>query len=349
MSALTFDELDKYIGEIISGEKLARVPNSKGKQIPLLFRHPSRKELTYSDYIYKEAYNEALEMELPTVAAMEVISRTRGLFTEEDERNLNSLIDKLKGQKAVLAKTTRVPARRDRLMTIINDLEQEIVVLHYKKEKSLEMTCERKAAEEKLLYLTWAGTHSFFNNELYWPTREDFFQEKDFSFRRAVFLEYTIFFHGLNTKILREVSRSNLWRIRYVTALKTSDSLFGRSISEYTNDQLMLLYWSHYYQSIYEMLSSERPSEEIIDDDDALDAYMKEWQADKNRETAATKEKNRNKYGNPSAWDFKEVLVTKSNELYKDIEYSPTLANKAQNKGKISIDAAPTERKGYRG
>ena len=64
-----------------------------------------------------------------------------------------------------------------------------------------------------------------------------------------------------------------------ITAVKTSDPLFGIPISDYSVDQLMVLYWSHYYQSIYEMLPDDRPEETIIEDDAALDADSDLFQA----------------------------------------------------------------------
>ena len=106
----------------------------------------------------------------------------------------------------------------------------------------------------------------------------------------------------------------------------------------------MLMYWSHYYQSINEMLPDDRPSDEIVEDDQALDAYMKDWQADKNREQSASKAKKNNRYGDKSAWDHGETLVMRSNPMHKDIEYSDTLAEKAIHSGSSSVDAAPTGR-----
>ena len=108
---------------------------------------------------------------------------------------------------------------------------------------------------------------------------------------------------------------------------------------EYSVDQLMLCYWSNYYQSIYEMLSDDRPPDSIIEDDAALDAYMKDWSAERNRQDTASRSKKK-QYGRPSAWDHQEVLVTKANEMHEDIEYSKTLAEQGLDKGKTSKDEA---------
>ncbi len=135
-----------------------------------------------------------------------------------------------------------------------------------------------------------------------------------------------------------------MWRIRYVTATKTGDSLFGVPISEYSVDQLTLLYWSHFYQSIYEMMPDERPADTIIEDDQALDAYMKDWHSDRNRDAAASKAKKNKHYGQNSAWDHEETLVMRSNPMHEDIEYTETAAGKALYADSSSVDAAPIGR-----
>ena len=89
------------------------------------------------------------------------------------------------------------------------------------------------------------------------------------------------------------------------------------------------------------MLPEDRPDEEIIEDDQALDAYMKDWHADRKRDTAAAKAKKGKGYGDRSAWDHGETLVMKSNPMHEDIEYSDTLAEKAQHAGSKFHDAAP--------
>jgi hypothetical protein len=84
---------------------------------------------------------------------------------------------------------------------------------------------------------------------------------------------------------------------------------------------LNLAYWSHYYQNIYEMLPDDQPSEDIIEDDEALDAYLNDYYKERRKESLANRDKR--KYGKSklSAFDKEEVVVTKANELYQDIEY----------------------------
>lgn len=335
--SLNYEELSRVIGEINAAQKVSYVRNIDAKDVPVLFRHPSHRDKEISFFVYNEAIRNAEEMGIPSNAEMEALSKTRKFFSEEDSKKLEKLEKKIKGQQVLLSKTTRVPARRNRVKEVIEKLESEALTLRYYRDMHLENTRERKAAEERLLFLTYKSTYDPLEDKPYWETYEDFKNEKDIVFRRDVFTNFVIFYHGLPSSTIRFVARSNLWRIRYTTAIKTGAELFGTSISEYSTDQLMLVYWSNYYQSIYEMMSDDRPTESIIEDDASLDAYMKDYHAERNREDAARAGKN-STYGKPSAWDKGEVLVFKSNNMYEDIEYSDTLAEKSA--GKASVDAA---------
>jgi hypothetical protein len=183
------------------------------------------------------------------------------------------------------------------------------------------MTAETKAEEAKLLYLCWSHCYNFDTDKLYWTEYEEFLNESELKFRERLISEFILFYSGIPTPQIRAIARNNLWRIRYVTSSKTSEPLFGVPTSEYTNDMLNLAYWSHYYQNIYEMMPEDQPNENIIEDDEALDAYLNSYYKERTQDVAARKSKRKMGTGKLSAFDSQEVIVTKANELYEDIEY----------------------------
>jgi hypothetical protein len=340
---LAYEELDAYIQQICTGQKIVQLTNKDGEEVPVLFKYPSGTAIDIADIVYKQALKDAEKEDLPSSEEMEKMLRDRGIFTEKDEEEIEKIKSKIKGQEAVLAKTVRVPARRNRLIDNIQNFKDEISKILAKRDTHMSMTRERKAFESKYLYLLRLNSYSL-EGELLWPTKDSFESEEDFFFRKKALVEYIIFSHGLSTEIIRFIARSNLWRIRYVTAVKTSDSLFGCPIKDYNVDQMTLLYWSHFYQSVYDMLSSDRPPDSVIEDDQALDAYMKDWHAEQNRESSAARSSSNKKYGQASAWDHAETLVMRSNPVHQDVEYSETLAEKGASKGGSSVDAAPMGR-----
>jgi hypothetical protein len=153
-----------------------------------------------------------------------------------------------------------------------------------------------------------------------WKTFEDFKQIEDFKYRDKILSEFLDFYAGITTDTVRYIARNNMWRIRYVNSQKTGEALFGVATTDYTADMLNISYWSNYYDNIYQMMPEDRPSDLVIEDDEALDAYMKAYYEDRTKEDAARRSKNRNP-GKLSAFDSEEVIVTASNELWNDIDY----------------------------
>ena len=68
------------------------------------------------------------------------------------------------------------------------------------------------------------------------------------------------------------------------------------------------------------MLPDERPSDEIIEEDDALDAFMKSYMEEKQREAVSSREsKQRGDSGVKDPWSHGETIVMSSNPAYKDM------------------------------
>lgn len=315
---LSYEDLDNYLLKIFTGEDLIAI-NRGSEIIDLVLKQPSNTIKLRANIIYKKAYDEAVKEGLLPVEDLEILLKDRNIFTDQDQKNIDSLESKLKGQRVLLAKTTKVKAHSDRIKRIIKDLESQVYAIKFKKYSKLVMSAETKAEEDKNSYLCMYCTYTY-DKELYWYDTKTFMSEQDIAFRTKVVNNFISFYGGLNTKTIREIARSNLWRVRYVTSQKVSDQLFGVPTSEYSNDQLNLAYWSNYYQSIYEMLPEDKPSDLIIDDDESLDSYMANYYEERNREDATRRSK-KTSGGSMSAFDREEVIVTKSNELYEDIDY----------------------------
>ena len=314
---LTNEEIEHYLEQIASGIKIVDVDDKT-----LLFRYPSIDDKLKVRRIYRLEYKRSIEEGLLSTDDMQRLVEDRKIISDKDRLKLSSLRSKLEAQKILLGKTTKVRARQDRIKEVINNLETEIRVIEYKEKSKYAMTAETKAEEAKILYLCWASCYNFFTNESYWNSYNLFLNEPDYLLRQKITSEFILFYSGILTSHVRAIARSNLWRIKYVTSLKTSESLFGVPTSKYTNDQLNLAYWSHYYQNIYEMLPEDQPPESIIDDDESLDAYLKDYYSERTQEAAARKDKKKRK-GKLSAFDQDEVIVTKvASELYDDIDFN---------------------------
>ena len=341
MNDLSFDELEEHITTVSTGIKLIWIESADGGS-SLLFKQATSEEKMFARFVYKQTYERAKNEGLKTVEEMEDILRERGIISEESDNAIEALEAKIKGQRAILAKTHKVQAKQERLLGIIQGLEEQLRELRANRDKLLGLTAEAKANESKLFFLCSKCVFKS-ENERLWETEKDFNNERDLMFRMDVLATFSRFVSGLPTSLVRYIARSNLWRIRYVTSTKTGADLFGRAISEYSPDMINLLYWSHYYQSIYEMMPDDQPSDDIIADDAALDSYMDAYYKEMKNERAARSGK---KPGKLNAFDQgDEVIVTPSHELHKDFDYDkPREAQRIKDRADIKKKAKKRKR-----
>lgn len=331
---ITHEELEISLYKIFTGKELTIINNGK-KNINILYKQPSNDIKIEANFIYNKSYFDAINSGILPVSKLEDLIKERGLFTEEDQIELDNLNTKLQAQKVLLSKTTKVKANTNRIKKIITKIENEKIEITNKKNSRLVLSAETKAEEDRSLFLCQACSYDYRSGELYWNTYSDILKEINIEFKNNVLIRFLKFYNGIKTNIIRYIARSNLWRIRYVTSQKTSESLFGVPTSDYTNDMINLAYWSNYYQSVYEMLPEDRPPDLIIEDDDALDSYMRSYYEERNQEETARRSK-RNTQGKLSAFDSEEVILTQSNELYEDVKYdTPREAQKI--KGRIDV------------
>jgi len=314
--SFTYEETDAYLIKVFSGCDYVYVDDDT----LVVFKFPSFEIKQRARVVYQKSFSSAVSQGMLPVAELEALVEKRNIITVADKFNVKKLQDQLEAQEILLAKTTRVKANQDRIKSTIRRLKHEVREIEIKKSSKMMLSAETKAEEDKTLFLCTRCTYREDGETLFWPTYPDALKETRLEFKDKILLSFIRFYSGLPVSIIRELARISLWRIRYINSMKTSDPLFGVPTSEYTSDQLNLVYWSNYYQNIYEMMPEDRPSDLVIADDDALDAYMKTFYEERNRKDSRRKH-NSSRSGKLSAFDSEEVIVTRSHELYEDISY----------------------------
>lgn len=331
---LTTLEIENYINEISLGKKFVFYKNQQ-----YVLKHPSQEESFRARIVYEQCFNEAKEFGLPTHAELEKTIESRNLYTEEDDNKIKEIEDKIKGQRAVLEKTYRVPARRDRLVAIIDGLQKELNQIRNKKLVLLQRTCEAKAKEEQYIFLCRTCTYRYdeeWNEIRIWKNKDEFELDRDTGLKNFLLYEYMRLVNGLESSIIRALARSNLFIIRYLNSMKTSTPVFSVPSTDYTVDMLSLSYWANWYRSIYELMPDEIPPDDLIDDDEGLDAYMEQIYANRKNEREMSRyesSKGIKKGKSLSAIDHSDVIITSSNPIYKDVEYNHHKRFKKTEKG----------------
>lgn len=314
---LSVEEIEAYIKLISSGKKFINIDG-----VDLIFKQPDMNLKMKGDYVRERAYDRAVGSGLLPLNELEDLIDKRNIITPEEKEELKKLESRLEGQKAILNKTKKVQSNVDRVRKIVDDLENRINEIKYKRLSKISFSADVKAEEEKYVYLCRNSVYDFVSEDLYWQNERVYNSDKNYKFKQRVLDEYVTFLRGLSTDVIRYLARNNLWRVRYITSVKSAEDLFGVPTSNYTDDMLNLTFWSNYYQNIYEMLPEDRPSDQIIEDDEALDAYMASYHEEKEKESLARK--GSKKYGNRgkmSAFNNEEVIVTRSNDLYENLNY----------------------------
>lgn len=318
---LSYQEVEKLLESVLMNKKLSKVSSKKGTLF-VIFSHPTSDEIIQSRYIREKAILEASEAGVPSREEIEKRLENSKIFTSTDEKNIKDLEDKVSAQHRVL-QLTKIEGRRKEIEANIERLEKEIETIKSKSKNLLYMSAESKADEESTLYLVWAGTHKV-EGPKYWDSFQDFENETDLPLRNSVIDSFIRFNAGLPTKTVRFLARHNLWRIRYAAALKIGGPLFPKGLSDLTPDQLGLLYWSNYYQSIFEMLPDDQPDSETIANDSELDSFMEAYfkRREMDRNEGRVKRSSGNK-GKLSAWDRgEELIITANHPEYFKMQYS---------------------------
>lgn len=336
MEELPFQEIEALLESVISNKSLKRIDYPDGTEF-VIFTYPKSQELVLSRYMREKAMLEASKEGLPTLEeATELIDKAT---TQEDKDKLKELKEKIVAQEAVL-EITAIQARQDLVRENIERIQEEATELENRSQHLLYMSQERKADEESFLYLAWASIYAV-TGERFWKTFDDFEKEIRTEMRLSFITAFSKFNIGLSSKEVRFLARHSLWRIRYTAATKMGQQLFDNGLVDLTPDQLSLLYWSNYYQSIFEMMPDEIPDPEIIEDDDKLDAYMDSYF--KNREEDRTEKKaaDRGQTGRSSklsAWDKgEELIITPSHPDYMKLAYTKQRVKAAEGTSEVEI------------
>lgn len=341
---LSFQEVEKLLESILVNKTLTRLESREGPCF-VIFSHPSADDIIRSRYIKEKAMLEALAEGLPSLEELEKTLQNKQVLSPADEATIKDLEEKIKAQ-ARLLQLTKIEGRRKDVQSNIDRFQQDIDKLKSKTRNLLALSAESKANEESMLYLCWVSTYDI-EGPRYWKTFQDFENETDLILRNSLLEEFMRFNAGITVKNIRLLARHNLWRIRYAAALKIGGPVFSRGLNDLTPDQLGLLYWSNYYQSIYEMMPDDQPSPEIIEDDASLDSYMEAFfkRREEERNEGRVKRASGNRKGKLSAWDRgEEVIITANHPEYMKMQYSEERIKASE--GTTDIEAvAPNSRR----
>lgn len=209
-----------------------------------LYKHPSPKQLYKADLVYQKSLKNEWDKNDAHNLLCE-LGKWDNKIDEEISIHIPKLMERFKieiyqnfSSKDIVAKS------RENLKKV----EERLLSLIQIKHSFDEYTAEGLAEKEKTLYLIEKCT-------------------EDLNCEPVSLLPY---YNSsiLHEHIYREIARSSEWASKW-TAFKRGVKIFSKNL---THEQEKLIRWSSLYENIFEQ--EDCPSDQIIDDDDALDGWL---------------------------------------------------------------------------
>lgn len=335
---LSEEQIQEIILEILSGERLVRQELGNGHWKLVKFIYPTASQRQHCNLLEEIALEKAEKDGLPLEKDVDEVMQD-AFFSLEDMESLSELRTKAEGFEKLLKKRIKGTEVYNKDLEKLENLRSHITHLEKKRSQVSEFTAEYQAREDKYFELLSFSASSVLENKLLWNSSKELLDSCDVGFAYTLLNKFLNFYWGYNSKTIRKIARSPQWRTMYLSSEKGA-RLTDKSAKDLPVAYLHLMSWSMYYQSISEMLSSDRPSEEVIEDDERLDKYMQEYQARVKKEAQALKRKTEKTRG--AAFDQDQVVVTAESKnyinLHKEDGYSDTsiISGRVSEKGKDS-------------
>ena len=336
----SLEELQNHIEQICFSQKLVQI-DEKNNPLPTfaVFHYPSRRVTRLANLAENKALYRAQKDNFLTESQMDQFMRQNGIWKEADDKKVESINKLINKTKEKISDPEMDPSYKPYLRKSIEKYEEELFQAELKRERMMVHTAERKARQEKYDYMLWACTHDPETDDLMWDNYLTYCKdvERKAEFRNKLLSEFLHYLVGHTTEEIRYIARSNLWRLDYLVAQKGNLHLFPKSSIELTPDQKNLLWWTGYYQSIYEMLPEDQPDDWVIQDDGALDEFMEDLHKERSKERYERKAEKM--YGKSTAENMDTRLIMKSHPGYWDRQYDK--ANPKAGKSDVSLKDDP--------
>lgn len=240
---MDYTEKEMLVNRIVSGVHIYEICGSE-----YIVRPPTRIEKYKGDNIYKKTLVSARRIAI-SEDSLNSMMKIRGYWTDQDEVDLKKLIEQLDKMKIILYENFDKDDASQIRKKIKLDKEgiEELTKRKYEYSSYTDEWVATCAKQRYLLSCSVGSDLESIIDIVLTKMREEAISESQF----------------------RELARSEPWR--NIWESREVGNLFDVPVCDLTNDQRRLVLYSLMYDRIYE--HHERPSEDIIEDDDALDGW----------------------------------------------------------------------------
>lgn len=263
-------DIEKAVNRILWGKAIVEISRG-GKKTSYVLRSLSLSEQNEIDFLKDSVLNECKENGILTEDELLQELEYAGAWTSDDEQQIKDIEKEIRRIKHNIKNCQFNVTKKKHLNRKLEKEEKNLSELRATKINILSCTAEARADEYARRYIIFNSSTDKMGNQI-WETEEQFLESTDQELIDLLTIEY-VNNHMMSEKQVREIARSQHWRFRW-TASKNGESLFGKPISEWSDLQNNLVYWSQFYDFVYE--NPDAPSDDIIENDAALDAWFQD-------------------------------------------------------------------------
>lgn len=301
---------------------------------PLWLLFPSLADKQYAHFIYDKALKAMLGSGICSVEQTISEHKAINLWSDAKDAQLEKLPSFIADTVSEIDRTKGPPSQITKLKNWLKTLERLYYELLSAKNSIIVNSAEFIANTQAMSYIIYK---SFININLQplWANYETTLLDSPEFIQELIDL-YTIHTTAHKESVIRALARYASWRIRWNAGKNNVLALFNRPMADLSTDQFMLIYWSQVYDMVYESL--ERPPDEIIENDEKLDKWLKE---ESEKRVVETKQKFYSKSSSKSLKDIKsgEIFCMIDGEYNKDGIFVPYDAELADKRAKAIEDS----------
>jgi hypothetical protein len=260
---------ERLISVISWGYISATVHTQNSTILSLLLSPPTPKQQARAALDYSSQFQRAISEGLSSEEEAMVTLTSLGSWNPKKESEIVGLQKDIHTIRRGLLDFLFDTSKLERARSLLRRAEQALVDRLNIKHNLLKNTAEAHATICQQRSLIGYITENE-NGDLFWPTKMDFDEFDDIG---VVIQLCELFFRQsrISTELIRELARSQQWRVYWEISKGTGD-LFENPTISWSVNQRELAYWSTIYDSVYN--SYERPSKDVITDDDLLDSWF---------------------------------------------------------------------------
>jgi Skp family chaperone for outer membrane proteins len=256
--AMEFVEKQRIIRRICSGT-LYGIVSFQENEYPVTFKDPSLNLSTQADWIYKKMYDKLEDQGALTLEQSYGILKMEGKWSDDLENELTGIQKDLENLNKNLEKVKFNKTEQRAIKATIEKGKKRLGELYNIKNQLALSTIEYIANRNRQRFLI-ANIVQLEHSELL-----------DVPAFKDSLIVYYFEESSISESQLRKIARTDPWRLYWTTSKDTGTPLFPHSSVEMTDLQYMLVLWTRVYDFAFS--STNRPAENVIDDDDRFDAW----------------------------------------------------------------------------